>query len=344
MSAILTTVFKFTIGLAAAKARDALADRLKGGDVADEKFRNLIASDLKDIKSRLEALSRKDLEAAVEYFDTGLRYLSNAVSYGRHNDTATRKAAQESERNNEKHFDELTLTKATSPENSVVRLTAGIQNLQLNEFVDEAAKTALFDAKKRFGKARKKATKACTLGELSTLDRITAIRYRVMAAMLEYAADTALGTSGDWKSALRRALPECEQSLEKLNSLPSVKICFKVELEKSIRSVKALIGRDERKEIISTVCYLNRVIYNAIQAVGGDVHVWAWPYVDTGEDKVDPLRDGRISKALGKDNMENCCVTPWSFGQKSYVGDTTVKVFDLFKLVRLQSPFFHRDT
>ena len=343
MSAILTTVFKFTIGLAAAKARDALADRLKGGDVADEKFRNLIASDLKDIKSRLEALSRKDLVAAVEYFDTGLRYLSDAVSYGRHNDTATRKAAQESERNNEKHFDELTLTKATSPENSVV-LTAGIQNLQLNEFVDEAAKTALSDAKERFTKAREKATDACTLGELSTLDRITAIRYRVMAAMLEYAADTALGTSGDWKSALRRALPECEQSLEKLNSLPSVKICFKVELEKSIRSVKGLIGRDERKEIISTVCYLNRVIYNAIQAVGGDVHVWAWPYVDIGEDKVDPLRDGRISKVLGKDNVENCCVTPWSFGQKSFVGDTKVKVFDLFKLVRLQSPFFHRDT
>ena len=344
MSAILTTVFKFTIGLAAAKARDVLADRLKGGDVADEKFRNLIANDLKDIKSRLEAISRKDLEAAVEYFDTGLKYLPYAVSYGRHNDTATRKAAQESERNNEKHFDELTSTKATSPENSVVHLTAGIQNLQLNEFVDEAAKKALSDAKERFTEARKRATDACTLGELSTLDRITAIRYRVMAAMLEYAADTALGTSGDWKSALKRALPECKQSLEKLNFLPSVQICFKVELGKSIRNVRGLIGSDERKEIISTVCYVNRVIYDAIQAVGGDIHVWAWPYVDTGEDKVDPLRDGRISKVLRKDNMEHCCVTPWSFGQKSYDGDTTVKVFALFKFVRLQSPFFHRDT
>ena len=81
MSAILTTVFKFTIGLAAAKARDVLAERLKGGDVADEKFRDLIVRDLKDIRSRLEALSRKDLEEAVEYFDTGLRYLPNAVSY-----------------------------------------------------------------------------------------------------------------------------------------------------------------------------------------------------------------------------------------------------------------------
>ena len=261
----------------------------------------------------------------------------------RHNDNATRKAAQESERNSEKHFDELTLTKATSPENSVV-FTEGIQNLQLNEFVDDAEKTALSDAKERFTEARKKATNASTHGQLSTFDRITAIRYRVMAVMLECAAETALRTSGDWKSALDRALPECKKCLEQLNSLPSVQICFKVELERSIRNVRGLIRSDERKEIISTVCYVNRVIYDAIQAVGGDVHVWAWPYVDTGEDKVDLLRDGRISKVLRRDNMEHCCVTPWSFGQKSFVGDTTVKVFALFKLVRLQSPFFHRDT
>ena len=76
-----------------------------------------------------------------------------------------------------------------------------------------------------------------------------------------------------------------------------------------------------------------------------------WPSVDTGEDKVDPLLDRRISKVLHKVNMEHCCVTPWSFGQEGEeehklkrplgiatnikgqfliadLGDKTVKVFD----------------
>ena len=76
-----------------------------------------------------------------------------------------------------------------------------------------------------------------------------------------------------------------------------------------------------------------------------------WPSVDTGEDKVDPLLDRRISKVLHKVNMEHCCVTPWSFGQEGEEehklknprgiatnhrgqfliadnGDKTVKVFD----------------
>ena len=76
-----------------------------------------------------------------------------------------------------------------------------------------------------------------------------------------------------------------------------------------------------------------------------------WPSVDTGEDKVDPLLNRRISKVLHKVNMEHCCVTPWSFGQEGEEepklkrsrgiatnskgqlliaddGDKTVKVFD----------------
>ena len=312
MSAIITSVFKVTIGLAATKARNVLAERLKEGDVTDQKFRDLIVSDIKDIKSKLDALSRKDLGAAVDYFETGLRFLNDAV-YGRHSDSAIRRAAQESERNEEKRLDELTLPSATSPETTVV-LASEVKNTQLINLVDEEAKTALSDAKERFKLAREKATDASNNEALSTFDQITAIRYRVMAAMLEYAADMAVGTAGDLRSILKRALPECKQCLEKLHSLPAVQKCFNVEFEKSQLNVRGRFGKDERREIISIVCQINRVIYDATQAVGRDVNVWFWPYVDTGEEKVDPLRDGRISKVLHKVNMEHCWVTPWSFG------------------------------
>ena len=151
---------------------------------------------------------------------------------------------------------------------------------------------------------------------------------------------------------MKSALPECEQCLQKLHSLPAVQKRFKVELEKGRLNVRSRFGKEERREIISTVCQVNRAIYDATLTVyGGDVHVWVWPYVDTGEDKVDPLRDGRIRNIIRKVNMEQCCVTPWSFGQEGEGehklkrpygiatntkgqflvadnGDKTVKVFD----------------
>ena len=40
------------------------------------------------------------------------------------------------------------------------------------------------------------------------------------------------------------------------------------------------------------------------------------PLVDIGEDRVDPLRDGRVEKVLEKVGTENSCVRPLSFGQE----------------------------
>ena len=59
---------------------------------------------------------------------------------------------------------------------------------------------------------------------------------------------------------------------------------------------------------------MHRVCYDVTQAVGKDAHLLIWPAVDTGEGKVDPLRDERVTKVLRKLGMEDCCVTPWSFG------------------------------
>lgn len=78
-----------------------------------------------------------------------------------------------------------------------------------------------------------------------------------------------------------------------------------------------MFGKGERRKIIYTVCKLNRIIYDATQAVQSS-HVWVWQYVDTREDKVDPLRDGRISEVVSKVNipyMEHCSLL-WSFGKE----------------------------
>ena len=309
MSAIISAVFKATIGLIVDKGRDVAAERMKEGDVADQKFRSLIVRDLKEIHYKLDALSQKDLNAAIDFFETGLGCLYKAVDTMRSANVSLG-AAKVSERNEEGDFKQVTLPSDTDPEKTLV-LADGIRNMQLTE-LDETTKSLLSDAQEKFRLAVENATHACNNEALSTFDRITAIRYRVMAAMLKSAAET-VRTTGDLKSTLQKALPECEQCLKKLNSLPAVQNSFKVELSKGLLNIRGQFGKDERMQIISTVCQVNRTIYDAMRTVGKDVHVLVWPSVDIGDDQVDPLRDVRVLQVLEKSekvDMEHYRITP----------------------------------
>ena len=296
MSAIISAVLKGTIGLIVKKGIDVAAEKLKDGDVTDQKLRGLIVSELNDIKGKLDALSQKDLKAAVDFFGTGLKNLNGAVVAMRSANVCV-EAGEVSERNEEEDFDELALPSDTDP-GKTIAVAAGIGNMQLTE-LDETTKSLLSKAKEKFRLAVEYTTHACNNEALGTFDRITAIRYRVMAAMLESAAETAR-TTGDLKSALMSALPECEQCLEILNSLPAVQNSFKVELSKGLLNRRGPFGKDERMQIISIVCQVNRTIYDAMRTVGKDVHVLKWPSVDIGEDQVDPLRDVTVLQMLEK--------------------------------------------
>ena len=346
MSSIATFLFQATIGWLVNKGRDVAAENLREGDVANKKVRDLIVREVEDIKSKLDGLSRKDLLAAVDSFETGVRFLFQALDVKPSGEasTATEKTSVAIKEEN------VDLTDVVK----IVSFASEMEKIQKID-LDEATKIKFSQAEKRFKMAREKATEASNNEALEVFDRITAIRCRVMAAILESVVETAR-TAGDLspetvKSALENALNECDQCLQKLHCLPAVQDCFKVGLEKGLLNFRGRFGKDERRRIISTVCHVNRAIYNATQAVGRDFHALVWPSVDTGEDKVDPLRDGRISKVLRKVNMEHCCVTPWSFGQDGEEehklmdprgiatntkgqflvgdkGDKTVKVFD----------------
>ena len=326
MSAIISAVFKATIGLIVDKGRDVAAERMKEGDVADQKFRSLIVRDLKEIHNKLDVLSQKDLKSAVDFFETGLACLYKAVDTMRSANVSLG-AAKVSERNEEDDFKQVTLPSDTDPEKTLV-LADGIRNMQLTE-LDETTKSLLSDAQEKFRSAVENATHACNNEALSTFDRITAIRYRVMAAMLKSAAET-VRTTGDLKSTLQKALPECEQCLKKLNSLPAVQNSFKVELSKGLLNIRGQFGKDERMQIISIVCQVNRTIYDAMRTVGKDVHVLVWPYVDIGEDQVDPLRDVRVLQVLEKSEkvgMEHYCITPgWSFDVRGGLSGNIIRL------------------
>ena len=78
MSSIVTKVFEATIGLLLNKGRDKAAEKLKDGDVTDEKIRELIVREIDDIKSKLDGLSRKDLLASISFFKEGMQLLYEA--------------------------------------------------------------------------------------------------------------------------------------------------------------------------------------------------------------------------------------------------------------------------
>ena len=282
MSSIVTTVFRYTIGLLVSKGRDKVAETLKDGDVTDQKFHSLIVKEIEDIKSKLDALSRKDLEASISFFEEGIVLLYEVFKIA----------------NTRGECDAVTAQAACS---EAIPIIEGIKRLELTG-LDESATRKLSTAKKRFEDARREATKAFKNEGLKTSDRILAMKYRVMATILETVDHPA------------DAVGPCGVCVKELNSLPAVQNNFDVQLKTGIQAVRSLLSKEERREIISSVCHVNRVIYDVTRTFGGDTHFWIWPTVDTGDKKINPLYDARVTKVLAQQGMEHRCVTPWSLG------------------------------
>ncbi|XP_068762310.1 uncharacterized protein [Montipora capricornis] len=312
MSSIITSLLKNTLGLLVNNARDRAAEKLRDGDVVDQKIREIIEREIEDVRSKLDALSRKDLLTAIDAFETGISYLYEAV------DLLPGAATRARKREDEAQLKEaVSLPTSSAPVDAIV-LATGMRNMELTEFVGDARR-ALSDGKERFKMAREKATEAFNNESLSTLDRITTIRYRVMAANLELAVkilETASELSSlSVKIALTSALPECEQCLRNLHSLLVVKKNFKVELKKGLLNIRGRFKKEDRREIIAAVWQVNRAINDVLQASGENIDICHYPIIDIEDEKIDPRSDHRIAKILKKLDIEHENFIVWSFGE-----------------------------
>ena len=276
-------MFKATIGLLVNKGRDKAAEKLKDGDVTDQKFRALIVREIDDVKSKLDGLSRKDLLASISFFKEGIELLYEVFNKARARSGYSVVTAQ------------VACAEALS-------LTEGMRKLELTG-LDESATRKLSTAKESFKDARRKATEAFANEALETSDRILAMQYRVMATILETVDNPA------------DALARCKVCIDDLHSMSAVQNSFDVQLKKGIQAMRGLFSKVERREIITSVCHVDRVILDVTQAVSKSVSVSISPVIDTGKEKVEVLSDERVTKVLRKQGMEHCCV-PWSFGQE----------------------------
>ena len=275
MSVIITAVFKATIGWLVDKCRDEAAKKLKDGDITDQQFRGIIMREIDDMRSKLDGLSRKDLLASISFFREGVELLYEVFEDTRSRSEYDADAAQ-----------------AACAE--AVSLTEGMKHLELTK----SATRKLADAKKRFESARERATDAFSNEALSPSDRILSMQYRVMATVLEKIDHP------------EDVLAPCKVCTEELNSLPVVQQSLREQLKTGFRAVKSLFNKEERRKVISGVCLVNRVAFNVIRTVPVKELFPKWLMIDTGEEKVDLLRDPRVREILCKQGMENCSISP----------------------------------
>lgn len=288
---IMVGVFKATIGLLIDKGRDWLAEKLREGDVTDETFRDLIVREINAMNLKLDAIARKDLGASMNFLTEGLALMYKVLE--KVDDSEDRIVHEASM----KMLDACSLS--TTACQTTVYLAEGMKNFTLTDS-DESKKEALYDAKKRFKDARKKATEAFSNSALRPAERVLAMQYRIMATLLEKVDNPA------------SALTTCKVCLEQLHTMALVQKSLKVELGKSL---KYLLKRDERREIISAVCQINHVVYVITQMVGDLKIVLNWPCIILGQEQLDPLRDVRVVKMMRKLHKQQSCAL-WSFGQE----------------------------
>ena len=293
MAYFVTAVLKSSIGALISKGCSMAAEKLKDGDVADAKLRQLIVKDMDDIKSKLEGISVKDLGASISFFNDGVVCLDKVLDKEDGLGTA--------EKNEVKTEADGATKEIKVKENDIVPLVKGLKSLNLVG-LNEDAKSAIKQAEKRFEDARRKAIEAFSNPALSTADRLLAMAIRIMATVLEQVGSPV------------SALDSLRYCLEELHSLSAVQENFSVLLKKGFKSN---FRKDRRNEIVAFVCQMNRLIYDLTHEFVEDGRIYRqlflWPNVEVGGEKIDLLRDERIAKKLRKMGMEQCCVQPWSF-------------------------------
>jgi len=311
MSAIVTTVLEVALSLLLKKGRKSLSEKLIHGDVTNQQLRSWIVNEIDDVNSKLKAFARAELETSVSFFNEGLVFLKEVIASKNVDPSCTETGPDAVEGKAKKPAAFLQVTEVTTAGVKILNLAEEMRELNLTDLADPG-KEALSEAKKRFDEARQEATRAFKNKDLSPCDRILAMAVRLMATILEKVENPAT------------VLKVCRLGLEELHSTAMVKENFKAEITEALK-VKLKMNSDERREIISLVCHINRIIYDVTLLLGKNEDLFLLPCVDIGEEKVDPLRDVRVAKTLREVKMDECCVV-WSFDHGCQSGCISIAI------------------
>ncbi|CAB4025177.1 Hypothetical predicted protein [Paramuricea clavata] len=265
MSEVVTGVLKLAFGFISNKIRDYGAEKLQDGGLTDQKFRGLVVREMDDIKSKLDAISRKDLGTSISSLREGIDRLSlsfDEFSNSRNQCTSEVPTAKESPDATKPAQQSVTVEDA-------VALANVIGNLKIvsNERFELA--------KKSFEKAAEKASEAFHNTALSTDERILASKVRIASAILQHLDDPEIAAS------------DCLNSLRELNDMPSIQEIFSVHLKGGIKSV---FKKESRVEVVETVTMINLILADFISKfTKRRMAVLDWPMIKCGKRVVHPI-------------------------------------------------------
>ncbi|XP_022792364.1 uncharacterized protein LOC111331507 [Stylophora pistillata] len=255
-----------------------------------------VVREIEHIKFQLDALAKSHLLTSITLFKEGVLSLFK-IQRRQRGDSRTETAQVTADLSVENQIDRS----RESPTDLSSALYRSLQDFKLTN-LDEEGQRALLTAKEDFHQARLKTTEAFNNEALSTLNRVQAIAIRVAAKILENVDHP------------QEALAVCKLCLEDLHSLKRVQESFGKELTKGFR--RPLFGKEERRQIIASVCQVNRAIYDVMSMICKGGELLSLPLIGEGKDAINPLHDSRVAEILGRLDMEQFSVQPLTLGQE----------------------------
>ena len=286
MSEAITGVLKLAFGFISNKIRTNAAEKLQDGGLTDQKFRGWIVRELDDIKSKLDAMSRKDLCASISFLEKGIKRLDMSVG----------ESSESGDRDESPSTSELLGAVKNSTETKPAPQSVTVENAVV--LADAITKLKIesnerFDlAKKSFQKASEQATLAFHNAVLSTKERILASKVRLASGILEHLEDPEMAAS------------DCLQCLKELHDVAAIKEIFSVYIQGGVKSV---FKRESREEIVETVTMINLILADFISKFTKQrMAAFDWPTIVCGKRVVHPIH----FKSERLPNLSEMKITP----------------------------------
>ena len=252
-------ILSSTVGLVAGKVYDRLTNKLKDGDLASEQLRQIIVRDLNDIKSKLDCLSLKDLDASYSFLKEGVELLNLAID-------------QWNEASEGPTDEVITVMNDTASGilNAALSLPQAIRKLKIS------SDKPFISAQDCFKASREAATHAFNNKSLSIKDRIMACKLRVAARILESGLEDP-----------EAATTACLLSLKELHRLPTIQEMFAVSLKGGLKS---MLKKAERLENIMSVLFIDHALYDFASKYSSKSHyVFTWPGIELKDRTFHPI-------------------------------------------------------
>ena len=271
MSEVITGVLKLAFGFISNKLRTYGAKKLEDGGLTDQKFRGWIVREMDDIKSKLDAISRKDLCASISFLQQGVQRLN--LAFGESAESGGPSSSELSTAGASS-----TSTKPAQPSVTIkdaVALASAIEKLKLD------SNELFLLANESFKEAEKQATLAFHNAALSIEDRILSSKVRIASSILENLDHTEVAAS------------DCLHYLEELHNLPAIQQVFSVHIQ---GGVKSFFKKTSRAEIVETVTMINLILADFItKFTKRRMAVFDWPQIQCGKQIVHLIHNVEVS-------------------------------------------------